>query len=290
MILILGKNSQLSKEFCKIYKNKKKILSSKKIDFLNTEKILSILNMHKPKILLNFSAFNKLDEAEKSKKNYLINAISLKYISIFCKKNKVFLIHISTDNVFDGKRGFYSETSTPKPINNYGKAKLTGEKYIKKYCKKYIIIRTSWLYSFYKNNFLYKIKKKLQNKRSSFIYGSTDHVASPTSAISLAKAINLIVNLYLIGKKIKFGIYHFSNKGFVCKYTFIKKIYFYLKKKNIIKKKIIFVKVKQNHFNLLAIRPKKTVLICTKFERNFKYKINNWSEELKTVIDLAYSK
>jgi len=164
MILALGKNGQLAKEFQKINQREILYLSSTELDLTCIDSIKFKLEPYHPKIVLNFTAYNFVDQAEENRDNELINSLAVKEIAEYCNAKNILLIHISTDYVFDGLKGNYTETDSVNPINAYGQAKLNGENFIRDICKKYFILRTSWLYSLYGRNFLITMKKILKGR------------------------------------------------------------------------------------------------------------------------------
>ena len=133
MILVLGKNGQLSKEFQKINKEKTVYLSSQDLDLTKIDSIAPIIQEISPNLIVNFSAYNAVDLAEEDPKNILINSLAIKEIARYSSEREIPLIHISTDYVFDGKANKpYKEKSTKNPLNVYGKTKLDGERSIQK--------------------------------------------------------------------------------------------------------------------------------------------------------------
>tara|TARA_B110000003_G_scaffold55054_1_gene55083 strand:- start:16327 stop:17178 length:852 start_codon:yes stop_codon:yes gene_type:complete len=280
VIVVLGKNGQLAKEFQKIYKGKAIYLSSQDIDLTRLEKIIPALNKLSPDLLVNFTAYNNVDLAEKDSNNFLINSLAIKEIASYSNLKDIPLIHISTDYVFDGTKGSYAENDTPNPINKYGKAKLDGENYIQNICKKYFIIRTSWLYSCFGENFLTKVIAMYKSKAD--LMGAYDLIGSPTSAKSLAHAIKHLIELNKENNR-DFGIFHFSNQGSISKYTFVKKIVSSLNL-DLNSEEILIKKVKNSDFNLAAQRPYNTTLVSNKFSEKFNYKIPCWEDELKSII------
>ena len=278
MILALGKNGQLSQEFSNIFLEKITYLSSSQLDLRDSKKIKLHLGRYKPKIIINFTAYNFVDQAESDRDNVSINALAMKEIAEFCNLSDITLIHVSTDYVFDGKKGNYAETDLANPINAYGKAKLEGENFIKEICTKYYIFRTSWLYSLYGNNFLTRVMD-LYKKTSEF-KGADDLIGSPTSARSLAHAIKHIID----NDKKEYGLYHFANKGAISKYTFLQTIVDNLVLKDAIVP-IKVIKAKNKDFKMTAERPYNTSLESSNFEKVFDYAIPKWNEELKIIMD-----
>ena len=117
---------------------------------------------------------------------YAVNADGVKNVALACYEKDVILIHISTDYVFDGeKESPYTITDLPNPINQYGKSKLQGEFHIRKVLKKYFIIRTSWLYSEFGNNFYKTILKKAKSEK--VLYITDEQIGCPTNGKSPSK-------------------------------------------------------------------------------------------------------
>ena len=278
MILALGKNGQLAKEFQKNNQREILYLSSTEIDLRCLDSIKFKLEQYHPKIVLNFTAYNFVDQAEENRDNELINSLAVKEIAEYCNAKNILLIHISTDYVFDGLKGNYTETDSVNPINAYGQAKLSGENFIRGICKKYFILRTSWLYSLYGINFLTTIIDLHNNKKN--FKGADDLIGTPTSARSLAGAINHLIQ----NTNIEYGTYHFANTGMTSKYSFLKAIVDRLSQdKNMEQKDIL--RVKNEDFKMTAKRPYNTSLNSKKFTHNCDYKIPTWEEELHSIMD-----
>ena len=195
-ILITGANGQLG-NFLKINKSKKYkyfFYEKEKLNILNIEEIFSIFKKIKPNFIINTAAFTNVSKAEnipfqKLKCNFegVLNLLKI------CKKFNTFMIHLSSDYVFDGlKKKPYLETDKCFPINKYGKSKFLGEENIIKYnYERFIILRTSWLYSSYSINFLNTIIDKInENKNFSLV---RDLRSNPTSVNNLVKFINIII-------------------------------------------------------------------------------------------------
>ncbi|WP_187356523.1 dTDP-4-dehydrorhamnose reductase [Flavobacterium ajazii] len=181
------------------------------LDLLNTQ-----LNKINPDIILNCGAYTAVDKAESEKDlAFTVNHLAVELIAKYAKDNNVKLIHISTDYVFDGTSSIaLSEEAETNPINAYGASKLAGEIACLKENPNSIIIRTSWVYSKFGNNFV-KTMKRLMNERES-INVVNDQVGSPTYAADLAKAMIVILE----SEKWIPGIYNYSNEGEISWYEF----------------------------------------------------------------------
>src|SRR5690606_38539824 len=166
-----------------------------------------------------------VDKAEsEEEKAYNINVIRAKNLAESCKKHNAILIHISTDFVFDGENNVpYTEEDIPNPKSVYGATKLQGEQEIQKILERYFIIRTSWVYSEFGNNF-YKTMLRLASERDS-LNVVNDQIGTPTNANCLAMTIIDIIQHSTSSNQPSYGIYHFSNEGVCSWYDFAKKIF-----------------------------------------------------------------
>ena len=277
LILVIGKYGQLARSFQKFEPNAL-FLSSKQINLLEINKIQSVLSRYKPDLICNFSAFNDVDGAEINQNNNLINSEAVLELGKFSMAKKIPVIHISTDYVFDGMQGGYSENNQTNPINKYGLAKLNGEKNLLDTSYSCLIIRTAWLFSRFKNNFLEKIIFRIIN--SNELTGAYDCIGSPTSASSLAKAISKIIPKYLNDLSLG-GIYHFANQGSASRYDFIQEIQnLFISSSSEKYSPQEILKVKNSFFDLPAMRPLNTSLNSDKILSTFNIKSSNWKEEL----------
>src|SRR5690606_13263336 len=193
VILVTGGNGQLGQAIRKASKNNAEMTfffaDSDILDITNPENCESIFNEVKPDFCINCAAYTAVDKAEsEEEKAYNINVIGAKNLAESCKKHNAILIHISTDFVFDGENNVpYTEEDIPNPKSVYGATKLQGEQEIQKILERYFIIRTSWVYSEFGNNF-YKTMLRLASERDS-LNVVNDQIGTPTNANCLAKAI-----------------------------------------------------------------------------------------------------
>ena len=228
-ILVFGKKGQLAstlRDFEK--KNKDNLfkyifLGRDEIDFRDLSNIEDYFKKYNPEIVINAVGYTAVNLAESNPFDaYKINATSLTEISIYCKKYNSILIHISTDYVFDGSKDVpYKEFDETNPLNVYGKSKLLGEKLIQKFTDKYVIIRVSWVYSHYGNNFLNTILEKSKSEEELNIVD--DQIGGPTSTVQIARALEIICKQILDHEK-PFGIYHLSGEPYISWYKFAKDI------------------------------------------------------------------
>lgn len=229
-----------------------------------------------PQFCINCAAYTAVDKAEGEKDlAMLVNGEAVGNLAAICKKYNTKLIHISTDYVFDGESETpYKEDDATNPINTYGASKLLGEQLCMKENAESIIIRTSWVYSSFGNNFV-KTMMRLMSERNE-INVVSDQMGSPTYAADLAKAILDIIE----SKKWTAGIYHYSNEGKISWYEFaiaIKEMNESVCKVNPIATAQHPTAAKRPHYSLLNKDKIKTV---------FQIQIPDWKDSLKKCVEL----
>lgn len=237
-VLVTGKGGQLGRSIKKIsddLRDYEFIYTGRSELDLSDEKIIDdyFKNRHFD-IIINCAAYTSVDLAEtETELSYQLNCRAVKKLAEISKDKGILLVHISTDYVFDGNKDQpYSEDDQTNPINSYGLSKLEGENAIKEAKPNSLIIRTSWLYSEFGNNFLKNIiKLGLEKKDISVI---DDQIGTPTYAGDLAKAIFQIIDIREKHKNnnrrssVKvdsLDLYHFSNEGACSWYIFAKRIF-----------------------------------------------------------------
>ena len=252
--------------------------SSSDLDITNFENCEATFSKHKPNYCINTAAYTAVDKAESEpEKARLINVVGAKNLAEVCKNHDTVLLHISTDFVFDGeKTSPYTEEDLPNPTGVYGQTKLDGEIEIQKIWNKHFIIRTSWVYSQFGNNFM-KTMLRLASERDS-IAVVNDQIGTPTNAVDLAECLIKIIQTENREPRTEnYGIYNFSNEGQCSWYDFAKKIF---EVNNIT---INLQPIPTSSFPTPAKRPKYSVLDKSKIKNTFGVEVKNWEEGLKTV-------
>jgi dTDP-4-dehydrorhamnose reductase len=282
-ILVTGANGQLGNELrrlCRNFPGLEFIFTDvDMLDITNPDAVSVFMEASKPAILVNCAAFTDVDGAEIDVKNARkINALAPQVLAAACAMQNAFLIHISTDYVFDGEKGeAYTEEDQTNPLSVYGSSKLEGEEKIKTVFDDFVIIRTSWLYSEYGNNFMRKILS-LGKERDS-IEVVDDQIGSPTYARDLANCIiDIIIKSILNPEAYLPGIYHYANQG-TCSWAEYAKEIFELAGVNCEVKP-----VSSDKYPTKAKRPKYSVLNTTKIRSSFGIGIPNWRDSLKECI------
>lgn len=273
-ILITGSNGQLGSEIKKIAPDHSNFnfIFSERNDFSleNEDDILYFLNFKKPDIIVNCAAFTAVDKAESERESAnAINHLAVATISKWCFQNNCRLIHISTDYVFDGNSEIpLLESDVTNPINFYGESKLLGENACLKNNLNSIIIRTSWVYSEFGNNFV-KTMLRLMSEKSA-INVVNDQIGSPTYAADLAQTILTIIE----SGKWTAGIYNFSNEGAISWYDFAVAI------KNISKSNCTVNGIPSSEFPTPAKRPNYSLLNKNKIKTTFNITIPDYETSL----------
>ena len=293
-ILVTGKNGQLGRSIQKTVNTDTKtdnkqspndfiFVGREELD-LSSESIISHYfdNNDKFDIIINCAAYTQVDKAEKEQElANQVNHLAVKQLAKIANNQQARLIHISTDYVFDRESGKpYIETDTPNPINVYGRTKLAGEKTLQAVMPtNAIIIRTSWLYSEYGNNFV-STMLRLGRERDELNVVS-DQMGSPTYAADLAGVILEIIKhkkFRDLGQTTQ--IYNYSNEGKISWHEFAKEIF------KIEKIGCEVNPVTTQQYPTPAKRPRNTLMNKDKIVKMFNIKISNWKSSLNTCMTI----
>ena len=278
VVLVTGASGQLGQALQFIAENYKEIrfhfASSSEVDVTNKEDLSKAFESLTPDFCINAAAYTAVDKAESApEKAISINVNGAKNLAETCKEFHAVLIHISTDFVFDGsKKTPYQETDDTHPQSVYGSTKRAGEMAIESVLKEHFIIRTSWLYSQFGNNFM-KTMLRLSKERDS-ISVVNDQIGTPTNAVDLAEVLVKII----LSESKAYGIYHFSNEGEASWFDFAKEIF------RIGEIKIDLNAIGTSEFPTPAKRPQYSVLDKSKIKKTFGISVRNWQESLSDVL------
>ena len=277
-ILVTGSNGQLGKEFKNNTSNSDHefyFTDKKELDITKKKEILDSVTIYKIELIINCAAYTNVNDAETNKRQAIkINLDAVRNLVEVCEEKKIKMIHFSTDYVYNSDNlNPISECSNINPINYYGISKREGEKIIEKSSSDSIIIRTSWLYSIYGNNFVKTMIKKGQNGEK--IYVINDQFGCPTYSKDL---VDCTLHIIASNKFKNHKIYNFSNEGYTNWYDFTKKI-FELKRINC---KVF--PVDSNKYITKATRPKYSITDKSRIKDIFNINIRNWDEALEEFI------
>lgn len=279
-ILVTGSRGQLGNEIqltAKQYpENNYFFTDIQELNITNKADIAEFVNTNNINIIVNCAAYTAVDKAEDDiDLCYAINYDAVKNIAEVALEYGLRVIHISTDYVFNGTNYIpYTENETVCPKSIYGKSKLNGEQVLAEVCKESVIIRTSWLYSSFGNNFV-KTMIKLGTERDE-LRVIADQVGTPTYAADLAAAILQIAD----SENFTPGIYHYSNEGVCSWYDFTKAIHRLAR----VNCKVQAIETKD--YPTRASRPHYSVLNKAKIKTTYNIQIPHWEESLKRCIGI----
>ena len=277
-ILVTGSEGQLGKELQDLqaaYPGFHFVFINRQaLDISDEASIAKVFAQQLPQYVINCAAYTAVDKAETEReKAMLINGKAVGLLAKVCEAQGARFIHISTDYVFAGDAATpYREDDPIDPVNFYGETKAEGEKQALGNCKDAIVIRTSWVYSFYGNNFV-KTMMRLMKERDE-LRVVNDQTGSPTYAADLAAAIMQIVH----SEKLTPGIFHFSNEGIITWYEFAVAI------RDLIKSNCNVVPLTTQDFPTPAKRPAYSVLNKEKICAAYGIRLKDWRQSLQECI------
>ena len=279
-ILVTGSNGQLGSEIKErasgLPQYQFVFTDIEELNLTNKEDVNNFFKQNQFDVCINCAAYTAVDKAEDDRElALLVNFEAVKILTEACSPHNTFLVHVSTDYVFDGTNYKpYEETDPPSPNSYYGLTKLKGEEAVFSMSDHAVIIRTSWLYSSYGNNF---VKTMLRlGKEKEQIGVVADQVGTPTFAGDLADAILTVIEKYN-GEPVN-EIYHFSNEGAISWYDFAKAIML----ESSLDCKVTPIESKD--FPAKANRPFYSVLNKAKIKTDFNIEIPYWLDSLKLVL------
>ena len=279
-ILVTGCNGQLGNEIQLLEKNYPQYTffntDVQELDITDTNAIEKFVEDNHIDGIINCAAYTAVDKAESDEALCTkLNAEAPAYLANAIEKQGGWMIHVSTDYVFNGTNHIpYTEECETQPCGVYGKTKLVGEFNVLKFCKRAVIIRTAWLYSTFGNNFV-KTMLKLGKEREA-LNVVFDQIGTPTYAADLAHII-----MQVIEKGIIPGTYHFTNEGVTSWYDFTIAIH-----------RIAGIKsckvqpIHTSEYPTPAMRPHYSVLDKTKIKQAYDIEIPHWETSLVKCIKL----
>lgn len=269
--IVLGANGQLGQELQKLLKERGlefTAYDSKSLDITNKSAIVARVEQDKPDVILDAAAYTKVDLAEDDGKeaNWLVNAVGTRNLAEVAEQFNIQLVYVSTDYVFEGTLdGEYGEQDIVNPQNEYGRAKLAGEFAVLNSKANAFIIRTSWVFGEFGNNFVYTMQRLAESHPRLTVVN--DQFGRPTWTRTLAEFM-----LHLIDVQAEKGIYHLSNDNQATWYEFAREI---LKDVD-----VEVAPVTSDEFPQKAYRPKHSVMSLEKAKATG-FVIPTWQETLK---------
>lgn len=274
-ILITGANGQLGTELRHLLDEKGiayDAFDSKGMDITDAQAVADRFAEVQPKIVFHCAAFTAVDAAEDEQKdlNWTVNEDGTRNVAEAAQKAGATLVYISTDYVFDGtNEGKYAVDAATNPKNEYGKAKLAGEKLVSSIMDKYYIIRTSWVFGQYGKNFVYTMLRLAKDHDKLTVVA--DQVGRPTWTRTLAEFM-----LYAVQNKVPYGYYQLSNDGHCSWYEFASEI---------LKDQPVDVQpVTSEQYPQKAYRPRHSIMSLDKV-KGTGFNVITWQEALQNFLN-----
>ena len=281
-VLIIGKNGQLAREL--VAEKPEHIdlvcLGRAEVDIFSEESLDKTLSELSPQVIINASAYTAVDKAESDEEAaYAINHLAVETIAKFSKKYGARLLHVSTDFVFDGSQNkAYQENDITNPCSVYGSSKLAGEQSIAAhYPENSVVVRTSWLYSSFGNNFVKTMLRLMQEKDELGIV--SDQIGCPTYAKGLAQFL-----WQLSMTKEVSSMYHWSDNGVASWYDFAVAIQNIAVDAKLLTRKIALKPISTKSYPTPAKRPAFSLLNAEKSRTLLEGK--HWVEQLQKCVQL----
>ena len=290
MIAIIGSNGQLGWELVRQGGSlglKMLALGSAEIDITRPESIAGCLAPEAVQLVVNAAAYTAVDLAEtENKRAFEVNRDGPANLAGFCAAAGIPLIHISTDYVFDGsKAGAYREDDPVSPTGAYGQSKAAGEAEVRRKNPEHLIVRTAWLYGVHGHNFVKTMLRLRREKKTVRVVD--DQTGCPTYAADLARAILLMADYILAGRKTRWGTYHYCSVGSVTWCGFAKAIFEIAAKYESAEAPRV-IPITSAEYPTPVKRPANSVLDCSKIEKQFDIQPRPWIDSLTDMIDTLY--
>lgn len=265
--------------------------SHHELDICNSEQVTTVFECYRPKIVINAAAYTAVDKAEhEAESAYLINGFSVACLAKCTNLYGSVFIHLSTDYVFDGEHeGAYSEVDTPNPISVYGSSKLLGDLKVAENCSRYIILRTSWVFGKFGDNFVKTILKLSRDSKKLTVV--SDQIGAPTYSGDIASALLEICSKISEPDFAQWGTYNFSGSPYVSWYEFAKEIVDAAFEQGLLSSVPEVIAIPSSDYITPAKRPANSSLDCSKIKSVFGIEPSDWKHtltELMPFMSLTY--
>lgn len=286
-LLCIGKSGQVARalqELCTSRGIDLVALGRPQVDLTDRQSLEIAIEQHAPHVIVNAAAFTQVDLAETDKDTaHAVNADGPKDLAEICAQRSIPLIHISTDYVFDGSGAeAFGEDASTAPINAYGASKLVGEQAVRIGHDQHVILRTSWVYSPFGNNFIKTMLRLAREKGGASVVD--DQIGSPTSAIDIADAIlDIAGHIHANPQPNQFGVFHFSASG-EASWADVAALIFKTYEARI-GCKIALKRIPSSDYPTPAARPLNSRLKTTKITETFGIKPKQWTDRVRETVN-----
>ncbi|WP_083460458.1 dTDP-4-dehydrorhamnose reductase [Gulbenkiania mobilis] len=288
-ILITGGTGQIGRELKQVLFPVGKLLcyDRTQLDLLDVGNLPRLLESLQPDVIVNAAAYTAVDRAEQEEATaYAVNATAPAHLAQWAAAHDVLLIHYSTDYVFDGvKISPYNEDDVPNPLSAYGRSKWEGEKAIRYWATKHLILRTSWVYSPYGRNFLKTILQLGLGQTPLAVV--TDQRGTPTPARFIADTTARLIAKYCqTGNRFPFGTYHLASLGQTTWHEYARHILTSALEAGLpLRQDPSEIRpIRTEDYPLPAKRPANSVFDCTKLCSTFDLQLPPWEREIAHTI------
>jgi dTDP-4-dehydrorhamnose reductase len=254
------------------------------LDITDAASIHKAIERFQPDVIINTAAYTAVDKAEQEIEQALrVNHLGVRHLAMACAEHQIFLIHISTDYVFDGTvQTAHLESDPTHPVNRYGESKCLGEQAIGEHCPQHIILRVSGVFSQYGSNFLKTILRLANEKKELHIV--SDQIICPTAAHDIASAI-----FTLASQPLHTGTYHYSSAQAVSWHQFACAIIAEAKQYHSLYVEEVKA-ITTAEYPTAAKRPAYSVLDCSKIKKDYQIMQPDWRLSMQaTLKDLHHA-
>jgi dTDP-4-dehydrorhamnose reductase len=279
-VLVLGATGQVGTELVRLPKpDAVELLLPERFDLSEAGALKQCLDKLSPDLIVNAAAYTAVDQAEKEpERAFAVNSELPSTLAAWCGARGRPLIHISTDYVFDGdKPAAYLENDAPRPLNVYGRSKLAGEEHIRAELDSHIILRTSWVFSAHRQNFV-KTMLRLGKERPLLRVVADQH-GRPTSARDLAETIWSMTSQFSGAGRLAWGTFHFANTGATTWHEFAIAIF---AAAGAPRPEVLAISSAE--YPTPAARPRNSVLDTSRYEQSFGSVPRAWDVALSDVL------
>ena len=270
-VLITGANGQLGTELQQLLTMEHSnniAMSSKELDITDAAAVNRCFNLNQPDVVYDCAAYTAVDAAEEEPGktiNYSVNVEGTRNVAVAAERINATLVYVSTDFVFDGSKvEMYSENDVTNPQNEYGRAKLEGERIVQRIMSNYYIVRTSWVFGEFGKNFVYTMRKLAETHHDLSVVD--DQIGRPTWTKDLGMFL-----VFLVQQNAKHGVYQFSNEGQCSWFDFAKEI--------LEKTDVVVHPIDSAQFPQKAFRPQHSVMSLDKV-KSLGFKNQTWQDAL----------
>jgi dTDP-4-dehydrorhamnose reductase len=296
-ILLLGSKGQLGKELERQLSSVGSVTAFPKdsLNITNHKAVQSAVQHVHPDIIVNAAAYTAVDKAETDAETaHAVNAHAVANLAEIAKRERLWLIHYSTDYVFDGsKKLLYIEKDEPNPINTYGASKLEGERAIRKVGCQHLIFRTTWIIGKDGHNFAKTIMRQATRQNELFVIN--DQIGVPTSPSLISRVTIDAIRAVKRGKAWPQGVYHLAPRGVSSWYEIAKVLVSYAEQQHIPLRVntsdisgITSADYSTQRSSTAAKRPLNSQMDTNKLRSQLSFELPHWKDDfLAVVIDIA---